>query len=562
MRKLLSASSAWWPALITLVLIAALRVDVPYYDSWWFIDSYRDWLGGHYGWRELFATHGPHPSVPGKLLYWAVLHLGGGHFGHLAFAAWGFSLATALLIAALLREHLADQRQRSRVMLLCNLLLFSPAMGSTWLWDFVASLYIAGVCLVAALLCFGGGALRARRVGMGCVACIVGALSFGSGFLIAWLSAVIIAWRTRSWKATSAMVALSLTLMWIAMKLLPSLGTGHGTSDTGARVASIAAQPLMACKYVLVVLGGAWGHGSSLDPEWLCMIAGLMQVIVLGYLAWQLWQQRTNQALLTRAMPWLAMCAFGALNAVMITLARMAKSYDTALASRYLVFTLFFGIGLIVLAALLQRGRGIGTLLIGLQVLNWMDGTTAMMQFSLKLRQDRAALSFAKILPLTDDRIMQHRGRNSVSAPAIFLHEQGKLPGVKMISSTALPSAGEMGQRSSHLDGISLRTDGVIEVYGICEWGRTLGLTTDAVLITATSAGAAEQIIAFAAPTVPLNFFTNTLLRHEYADHYHGWRVPLDQAPVPPGAKLRAYALSTDTGKLRRIAGEAAVPPR
>ncbi len=436
LRHFLRQALPWLPALITLALILILRVGLPYYDSWAFVEDYQTWLTGDYGLRELFATHGPHPSVPGKLIYWMALHWARGDVGWLPLLGWLFSLGAALSVNVLLRWQFSERKEsRWWLQLLANACLFTTAQGSTWLWDFVFQNFIVGACLAASLACLGTDE-DARRGALGAaVFATVGTLSFGSGFSIGWLLLPLLWIRRDEIPASRRMrwlvggVVLALLLSWLAAVYLPSLGHAHEQAQASERAESVLGRPLMAVKYVLVVLGGSLGHGTSIDPEWLCMGMGALLMSALTACLVTCWRRRSNDALLRAAWPWIACCAFAVLNALLIALARMGKSYSTALAPRYMTFTVFLVLGVIMLIALLnRRGGSWASLLVGsflfVQALNWLDGANAMRHFHHILTQNRAALSFAKVLPLQPGRVIQHRGPDSVKKAALFLSER------------------------------------------------------------------------------------------------------------------------------------------
>lgn len=565
----------WLPALVTLVLVVSYRVSVPYYDSWAFVNAYQEWQQGQYGLRELFATHGPHPSVPGKLIYWCALHLTKGDVSWLPLMSWAFSFATALAIAALIRRTIIDERQRSWLVLLANTLLFTTADGGTRLWDFCFQNYIVGMCLALALRSLAQGG--ATRHLMGCmVFAVIGALSFGSGFTIAWLLLPLV-WlntastgtnRARLW--TLCGLALALVLTWVAMILLPSLGHAHEQGQAAERAESLLSRPLMTIKYLLVVLGGSLGHGTAADPEWLCMIVGVVSVIVFTGCLWQLWRRRTETSLLVTSWPWIACCGFAVLNTLMIALARMGKSYTTSLAPRYVVFTAFFMLGVAMLCALLMPRRWASIAMasfLSLQVFNWIDGAHAMEHFHHMLLQNRTALTFAKVLPLPPEHMIQQKGPNWVKNAAIFLHDQGRLRNVQMEADTRLSNlkaSGALTANSAHVDLVGRNAEGKVVLQGICTGGKGIGDIPALILITAQEPSGEEHIVAFNFPTMPSDYFDDSDRRHRQQEHYDGWRVVLDQAPVPstPGTLLRAYAMGSDGLRIRRIVGEFAVPAK
>ncbi len=126
----------------------------------------------------------------------------------------------------------------------------------------------------------------------------------------------------------------------------------------------------------------------------------------------------------------------------------------------------------------------------------------------------------------------------------------------------SLKSAGDFTERSARVDFLGRSPDGKIVVQGRCEGGRNIGDIPDLILITAQAPSAEELIVAFQAPITPSDFFNDSDRRHRLEDHYEGWRVMLDQLPVPeaPGTLLRAYAFGSDKRIVRRIQGEFPVP--
>jgi hypothetical protein len=121
---------AFSPAIFVLLYILPLRLHVPYHDSWAFVKQYQDWVEGRYGWREFFAPHNNHPSVPGKLIYFSVLHFFKGDTGLLPLVTWGLALLTSLAVLGLSRPWWRDHPGRgAALMFLANLSLFTLAQG-------------------------------------------------------------------------------------------------------------------------------------------------------------------------------------------------------------------------------------------------------------------------------------------------------------------------------------------------------------------------------------------------------------------------------------------------
>lgn len=578
-KKLLWQCLPWLPALITLGLINALRVGVPHNDSWWFVQAYMDWQQGHYGWKDLFATHGAHPYVPGKLIYWFALHVTEGDVSWLPVMSWVFSVGVALGFRALLKVQLEDSKKAQLwLQFLANTLIFTAAQGGTWLWDFLYANFIPGMCLVGALACLAReGITMGRLLAMdGFV--VLAAFSFGSGFTLAWLMLPLLWWRLREQKRSmiwlAGAVALALVLTWLAMVYLPSLSTTKVNADAAGRVDGAVSRPWMTFSYLLVLIGASLGHGTAIDPVDQSMTLGVLALTALLVCMVQLWRQRHDVKLLADAWPWIACCGFTVLNGLLIVLARMNSSYATALFPRYQTFTLFFLLGVMMLIVLLAR-RGhlklsaltvpVITAFLALQAVNWAYGVQDMRRYHQFLKQDRAALAFAKILPLDPDRVIQHAGRGSVARVAIPWHDQGHLRRVTMLEDSRLSQlrrSSDMSSGTSHLDYAGRNARGQVFVQGVCAGSKDFGELPELVLVTAALPGQEERIVGFQFPFLPEDYFFDRIRQRDREDYYRGFRVVLDQVPLPanPGIKLRAYAYFEGRRTIRRIPGEFALP--
>jgi hypothetical protein len=126
----------------------------------------------------------------------------------------------------------------------------------------------------------------------------------------------------------------------------------------------------------------------------------------------------------------------------------------------------------------------------------------------------------------------------------------------------SLRLGGELTAHAAHVDLVGRDPEGKIVLQGTCSGGNNIGDIPDLILVTAQPPGGAEDIIAFQFPNTPTDYFNDSDRRRRLADHYEGWRVVLDQAPVPnaPDTMLRAYAFGAKSGTARRIKGEFPVP--
>ncbi len=572
--KVFYSIAPWLPAVVTLVLIRVWSVNTPYWDSWGFVGEFLNWRAGKAHFSDLFVPHGPHPSAPGKLIFWFALEVMRGDLSWLPVLAWLFSLVVALGVNAMLRRHWNDV-QRRWLMLLANSLIFTTAMGGTWIWDFVCQNYISGACLAAGFLMLTGSRAGEPSRILGCWAlAAVAATSFGSGFFVGWLFVgamvlrIVVGNEPRRgawiWVGMTCVVAVLLT--W-----LPSLGRMATENQTGERIDWVAGHPTLLFQYFLIIIGTPLAHGTAFDPLNLAtVIGGLVCILTIGCLI-ELWKRRSDGALLMAASPWLAFIAFGLINVLLVALARMGNSVWTAVSFRYVGFTYFIMLGLALLLALLLRGRVRAVSLVPLitvfavvQCLNWTWGASAMRHFHHTLLQSRAALDFCKILPNWGQRIRVKIGTIPMEKLAPELAKYDRLKGVEFINDPLVSSLPMMKNLKSgattngNFDRLARDVDGTILAQGRWDTGLSLASIPDIILISAQKPGEEEKLIGFNFPTLPGDIFADSIRRRYHEDHFLGWSVPLDQQPSPPtpGTTLRAYAYFGSAHRARPMAGE------
>lgn len=575
--------AAFSPALITLLCIVSYRVPVPYHDSWAFVEQYQSWVEGRYSWAQFFAPHNMHPSAFGKLLYFATLHWLRGDMTALVLMNWFLSLGVALSVLIMLRSVWMGHPLRGIcITIIANLTIFTAAQGGTWLWDFVFQNYMPGFCLAVGLLVLSSRWLMVARICVSMALSVIAAFSFGSGFTVGFLLAPMV-WlvqlessprRRRLVTGTWCLLALLVTLLVLKGTQIGAVAMGSSSNDSGTLD-----RPWMALQYILIVLGSGLGKGTPMEHELLCMICGAIGVLVLFAGLIQLWRRRKELGLYLTVWPWLAFVGFGLANAVMICTGRMSKTFLTALAPRYVVFSLFFVLGVIMLTVVLAlrdvtthpsscRTRGwkvcaapAAMIIILLQCANWGHGVHQMQWFHNRLAQNRASFVLARVLPLQPERFWQLDGRTATTRLAVFLDTQNKLQGVTMVSSNSLSAfrqARELPEKMASFDTLQVMSGGTFRAAGKAALTKSFEEVADLVLITAVGPGQEEKIVAFNMPLMPEDFFESTAMLRAYASHYCGWEIQLKREELPQGTGviLRAYVFDGVTRRVRPIVGQ------
>lgn len=569
---------AWSPALLILALATPLLVPVPFEDSWAFIKQYRNWHEGAYGWQEFMAPHNNHPSLPGKLIYWAVLRFAGGNVALLPILGWVFSLTIALSVFAVLRGHWRGNEPKGALVMFClNLTVFSAAAGHAWTWDFVFQNFIAGACFTGGLALLAGQGCTWPRFAGAALLSVIGTFSFGSGFLggvmltpLVWCCGVANTTRRR----------LVLSLIWLAFTLavawlaLEGFGDATRTGGDGSRIGFLLGQPVLLAQFALTLLGYGLGNGVALDPMYSCPLAALAVMVVFVACLVRLVQRRADRALLLSALPWVLMTLYGMGQAGVITYGRMRHSLISALACRYVVFTLFFVLGTLALLFVVARQdaetgwfrklmRRLAGPMLGLflaaQAASWIWGYQYMRRDHERMRQEAAMLGFTGVLPAdANSHWLMPGDKDLVGQLVKFLHEQDRLRDVTFVTSdniSAIPKAPELTTKWAWLDAPSWEGE-VLHLQGACGLSKDLVSLPDGVVITAQQAGGDERIVAVAEPEIPFDFYEHEWLRRLHAGHYFGWSRTLPAALLPKGRiTLRAYAYLAGTKRVRPMTG-------
>lgn len=565
-----------------LLLILSHRGHLPFYDSWAFVKQYKDWCEGHYSWGDFFAPHNMHPSAVGKAIWFAVMEWCRGDVGLLPIVTWLLALVVSMCVRSLSRPLWRDDPVwGAGLMFLVNLSSFTLAMGGTWLWEFVFQNAIPGACLMTGLW-----ALSAERVPwwrwlLALLTSVVAAFSFGTGFIVGFLLIPAVWFAKRDGNGLRrpvivvAWLFFSVFVTWLALVFcIPHVDMVMPTGGVG-RLDDFIERPWDAAQYILALCGHTLGQGTAFEPVTGCAVLGLL-LMVIFFVCFASIAKTRNSSRIRAAWPWVAMILWSIINAMAICLGRWRVSLDTALAHRYGQFMLFMVIGVLMLVcSIVRQGNGrlpiwlrrtsvpLLVMLLMAHVISWKEGFDDFRIFQRMMEREKAALTFARVLPPQTALQRKFDENGSLARLAVFLQERGRLHGVEFapdVELSRLRQKKEISDKWAHWELFRSNVDDM-QMRGTAGLSRDVLETPDLVLITATTSGSSEKIIALAALDITDDFFQRSLRRRKYYDHYFGWGWKVNRELLAQGTDtvLHAYALDLDGRNVRRISGEAVI---
>lgn len=551
----------WIPALAMLVWLNQYVTPLPYHDDWEFVSQYQHWTEGSFDLKDLFRPINGQPLAVPKMIFFAALKWNNGDLSVLPYLSWAMSVGIAVGLWWLSRSWRKELAGNGGYLVcLWNLGIFSPAQEGTWFWNCTFHTYIPGFCLVAGVVVMLSGLPVWVRLALGGLASAVATFSFGAGFVVPWLLMLLIlsqmfgSQRRYRLLHLGVWALLAAGLGYLALFGFPESGGGGGLGDQLARQAG---RPLLVSSYWLVLLGSTLADATPFEPVTFGMVMG-GSLLLLGAVAAVKLIRRGE---LSQAMPWLVFGAWAAGNAVLISIVRLNNLLDTALAPRYATHMHFFVAGAVGLmaAAFWVRGQfgrfglpaGAAALIV-VQAFAWGDGQQMMATQYRRMQQDRAVLSFVKILEPQPGLIWAPVAPSDTVNVAKFMSAHGLIRGLKFMDSLDPGSYRQGPPLPEKWGSWKLVRDesGIFTATGTCGSSKHMDVLPDLVVLTVPDATGAERIAHLTKPLLPEDFERRVAALRLHPDHYFGWSFQL-----PPGTpeSVKAYVFYGEKYHLRLI---------
>ena len=345
------------PAMFASWLVYRYGIDVPFWDEWTIAPLLRGVDDGTLTVAALFSQHNEHRMfVPRVVQLVAALSLG----WDTRLGMWltqGILLAMMAACVTLWRRS-APRRLASWTVLsfaLVSLILYSPAQHQNLFWGFQFCFYIPAACLLASTV-----VASTRAVALGPALALLAALSTIATFsifpgLLTWpLAAMSIVLARGRPDRDSRLAWLLWAAACTAIISIYFIGYEHPVRTPSVR--SALGDPLSVIAGAAACIGGSLGIGRQ--PVRFAMITGAMVTAMFLALVAAVWRRRSDTRLVTNAAPWLVMGSFALATATAVAIGRVGYGYVAMLESRYISFTAWLLVGVVMLAATLREHLG------------------------------------------------------------------------------------------------------------------------------------------------------------------------------------------------------------
>ena len=345
------------PAIALLNLLVQNNVNVPFADQWAVTYTVIKSATQGIGWQDLFAQHNESRKVFPRLIYVALAHLTRYNVNYEILVAYVITGVTSMLLLCLSYRTLKGTwKTHFLLLLLVNLLLFTPAQYEAWMIGLSNVVFISIGCLVASIFVAYTQFQRWLKYVICISLAIISTFSFANGMLIWVLTLPVLLivncsdslgkslyrdrWYIFAWLGAFGISLVTYFYQYQKPASHPSLTQAWG-------------EPGKAISYFLAFLGNPFAWGTQLHnplfAAWIGAILLTVFVLLIGYLLWQersLWQQ---------AIGWVMLGCYTILSAAITTAGRVGFGVDQALASRYVTFALYLPIAIIYLFAIVRQ---------------------------------------------------------------------------------------------------------------------------------------------------------------------------------------------------------------
>jgi hypothetical protein len=343
------------PAIFLGYLVLENSVNIPYMDDW---DTpglilttsqgqllpVADWFAQHNESRPLFP----------RLIFTILAYLTG----------WDlrYQMLLSFLVACLIAfnifyiSHKTVKASPVKLLFLnslANLLIFSPVTDN-WLWGIQAIVFIPMACITTYAAIYYSNLKDTVKLLTGMALATVSTFSYSSGIAM-WVVTIPFLFLSHGYSRPSRKRKKWFVGVWLAGFLANASLYFYNYHKPGyhPNFLEAAIEPFKALGFFFAFLGSPLGFSNIIISRLiLSQVIGFILVLLFVLVCVYLFKFRQNHSLFTRMTPGLVIASYTLLSGLMATAGRVGSGVETALALRYITFSVYLGVALIYLIAI------------------------------------------------------------------------------------------------------------------------------------------------------------------------------------------------------------------
>lgn len=342
------------PALVVFYLITKYWVNIPFWDQWDFSTIFDKYYSQTLTFSDLMAQHNESRKFFPRLI---VLGIG-------LMTDWDvrFEMCIIMIFACLISFNLFTLLKRIEnlnivnkltLLLIINLLLFSPVQWENWLWGIQMIMYIPALMLTTGLVINTSNISIRTKVAYNSILSIISTFSFANGMLV-WflLLPVNTLFKKEHYKCKEKIKNELFYIFLYVLLALFTIGfyfTNYQRPSYHPSFLVAFSKPIKAIAFFLVWIGGPFVPSNSPYPLILTfLVGGLIFSIFLLSITYSVYRAYKSSSKLSFFYPWFILGFYSIISGIVTTFGRLGFGVSTAAASRYTTISIFLPISIVV----------------------------------------------------------------------------------------------------------------------------------------------------------------------------------------------------------------------
>jgi hypothetical protein len=355
------------PALLLAWLLLRYNVDVPFWDQWTVTATILKTTRGQLSFADLIAQHNESRKFFPRLIFIALAYLTRYDVRYETLVSFGMAAVISFSLYRISQLTLRPSPvQGVGLLILTNLLVFSPVQYAAWLTGLSNVVYISIACITLSLWLACTTLQPLPKFAIAAGLATISTFSFANGILSWVLILPVLVLNAKQMHAIRQPLLGQLLVGWLVAALVNSLVYFyHYTRPASSPdLAQAVAAPGSAIVYFLAFLGSQFGWGTVISTLTLSVYLGLILLAGWLLLLYYLLKFRQDGVLWSRSLPWLMLGCYALLSAAIAAVGRSGFGVAQSLESRYTTFAIYLPISLLYLMAIvlghLQQHKQIG----------------------------------------------------------------------------------------------------------------------------------------------------------------------------------------------------------